>query len=86
MAKLMRQNRNVAFVTSHRRCSAEAGFVRHPDGVGGRLIQRPVTTVSNDCAGCRNEGIEARTQFYRPEIRNGNGFRKAINLRTIENC
>ena len=59
VAKLVGQNRHVAFVTRHRRGSAEAGFVRHPDGVGGRLIEGPVTAVRNHGAGCSHEGIEA---------------------------
>jgi hypothetical protein len=77
MAKLVRQNRHVAFVAGHGGGAAEAGLLRHPDGVGGWLIESPVATVRNHCAGCGNEGVEARSPVYRPEIRNRSGFRIA---------
>ncbi len=68
MGELVRQNRHIAFIARHGGGAAEAGFLRHPDGVAGRLIESLVTAVRNHGTGCSHEGIEAVASHHRPEI------------------
>ena len=58
VAELMRKNAHVSEITVHGRRADERRLLRHRDLVGRQRVERPVATVIDPGAGCRDEAIK----------------------------